>query len=504
MTKTKTGGTVDQPVVTDEERLRELGYDQELRRGLDVLGSVAMGFATISPVVGLYAVLLVGNTVAGPAWVWVLPVCLVGQCLLIAVYAELAADFPLSGGPYQWARRLIGPGYGWYTGWLSIWSYLVANTTIAYLAAPWVCALTGVAPTAQRLVAIAAALVVVCSLGNTFGIVLLRRLVWLGIVAEAVAAVLIGVSLLLVFRLHHPRVLFETMGAERLSGGSVAAALLAAIAVGGWAFIGFDACVQTSEETRDAAKHVPRAVWWALLSVGGLVLLNAFAVELAHPDPARIVAGADTDPVTTAVVTAFGGWSAKPFVMVVLVSFLACGLAAQGASARAVYSMARDEVLPGYRFLRLVGRRQTPWAATVAVTVVGVAGLLLALSSVAIGSLIAFGTAVIYLVFFLIALAALVARLRRTWSPVRAGRPRRFGAAGFVNLLAVLWQGFEFVNVAWPRSALAPVGAPWYQVWAAPLVTCFVALTGLAYLLVGRPRRRVDQVATEPAPVPVT
>jgi amino acid transporter len=501
LARTEIDGTHDRTMLTDEEHLRELGYDQELRRGLNVLGNVAMGFATISPVVGLYAVLLVGNTVAGPAWVWVLPVCLVGQCLLIAVYAELAADFPLAGGPYQWVRRLIGPGYGWYTGWLSIWSYLVANTTIAYLAAPWMCALVGVAPTAQRLVAIAAAFIVVCSLGNTFGIVFLRTLVWVGIAAEAVAAVLIGLSLLLVFRQHHPRVLFETMGAERLSGGSVTAALLAATAVGGWAFIGFDACVQTSEETREAARHVPRAVWWAMLSVGGLVLLNALAVQLAHPDPARIVAGSDSDPVTTAVVTAFGGWFTKPFVTIVLISFLACGLAAQGASARAIYSMARDKVLPGYRFLRLVGRRQTPWAATIAVTVIGIAGLVLALSSVAIGSLIAFGTAVIYLVFFLIALAALVARWRGRWTPARAGRSRRFGIAGLVNLLAVLWQGFEFVNVAWPRSVLAPVGAPWYQVWAAPLVTCFVTVTGVAYLLTGRPQRGLDTDPTgEPTP----
>ena len=47
------------------------------------------------------------------------------------------------------------------------------------------------------------------------------------------------------------------------------AGLLAALAVGGWVFIGFDACVAASEETRDAARHVPRAIWIALLGVGG-------------------------------------------------------------------------------------------------------------------------------------------------------------------------------------------------------------------------------------------
>ena len=62
----------------DAARLRELGYEQELRRRLRGIDNVAIGFATISPVVGLYAVALIGTALAGPAWIWVLPVALVG------------------------------------------------------------------------------------------------------------------------------------------------------------------------------------------------------------------------------------------------------------------------------------------------------------------------------------------------------------------------------------------------------------------------------------------
>ena len=79
-------------------------------------------------------------------------------------------------------------------------------------------------------------------------------------------------------------ILGETLGAEALSGGSAGAGMLAALAVAGWVFIGFDCCVGASEETRRAARHVPLAIWLALLSVGVLVILNAFAVTLAHPD----------------------------------------------------------------------------------------------------------------------------------------------------------------------------------------------------------------------------
>jgi amino acid transporter len=470
----------------DVSRLRELGYEQELRRELHGFENVALGFATISPVVGLYAVVLVGTVVAGPAWVWVLPVALLGQCLLLAVYSELAAEFPIAGGPYQWSRRLIGPAYGWFNGWVAVSAYAVANTTVAYLGAPWALALLGIEATPRAIVATGMAIVVVCALVGAAGIRVLKRVVEAGVAAEAVALAGIGVALLLVFREHDLSLLTETLGAEAVSG-SVGSGLLAALAVGGWVFIGFDTCVAGAEETRDAARHVPRAVWIAMLAVAALVVTNAVAVELAHPDPAAIVRGEDGDPVTTAVVGSFGSWSDKPFAATVLVAFLSCSVAAQSLTARTIYSMARDGVLPASRALRHVDRRGSPLGGIVVTAAVACAGLLLALDSTAIGTLIVFGTAAIYVAFLLVAVAALVARARGSWRPRGGVRLGRVGLA--VNALAVGWLAFETVNIAWPRESLAPPDAPFYQVWAAPLVLAVIVSTGLLYLAAARPHR---------------
>jgi amino acid transporter len=475
----------------DVIQLRELGYRQELERRLRVLDNAAMGFAAISPVVGLYAVALVGTLVAGPAWVWVLPVALGGQCLLIAVYSELASEFPIAGGAYQWTRRLMGSTYGWFTGWVAVCAYAVANTTVAYLGAPWALTLVGIDATANALVLTGMVLVLVCAVAGAAGVGVLSRAVKAGIAAEIVASVGIGLALLLVFREQDLSILTETLGAEARSGGSVGAGFLAALAVGGWVFIGFDACVGAAEETRGAARHVPKAIWIALLSVGTLVILNAVAVTLAHPDPARVVAGEDLDPVTTAVVTSFGSWSTKPFAAVVLIAFLACGMAAQGVTSRTMYSIARDGALPGSRFLRTVDRRRTPIGAIVTTAVIACLGLLLGLDSAAVGSLITFGTAAIYVSFFLIALAALIARVRGTWTP--AGRIRLGRLGLIVNVMAVAWLAFETVNIAWPRESLAPLGAPVYQVWAAPLVLGLIAVAGVAYLVLARPQRRLGR-----------
>ena len=59
-----------------------------------------------------------------------------------------------------------------------------------------------------------------------------------------------------------------------------------------------------------------------------------------------------------------------------------------------------------------------------------------------------------------------------------------------INALAVAWLSFETVNIAWPRTSLAPPGAPAYQVWSAVIVLAAIGAAGAAYLLVARPHKK--------------
>ena len=78
--------------------------------------------------------------------------------------------------------------------------------------------------------------------------------------------------------------------------------------------------------------------------------------------------------------------------------------------------------------------------------------------------------------------------MRGTWRP--AGTCSS-GAPGLsINVLAVAWLAFETVNIAWPRTSLAPPDAPFYQVWAAPLVLAVIGVAGFAYLLIAQAAHR--------------
>jgi len=470
----------------DEQLLNQQGYQQELHRGLSLWSSFALGFATVSPVVGIYAVMSLGAMNMGPAWVWIVPICLAMQLLVALVYAELASHYPLAGGCYQWVKYLAGARWGWFTGYLYLASALASLSTVAYLGGFWLwLLLSGEAPAANAQVFSGFLLLLLGLAVNLLGINPLKYFVNAGILAEAIASMGIGLVLLLFFRNHSFSLLFE--GVSAVEGISFSG-FLTAMAVGGWAFLGFDACSQVAEETGSARKSTPRAILRAIIFVGLTVMLTAFAVTLSFENTAGMVSGEVYDPVTPAVVGAFGAWAQTPFVAVVLIAFIACTVSIQTYISRALFGMARDRSLPAANLLKTVDRRKVPLPAMLVSTLIASLGLLLGLNATAVGTLIAFGSGGFYFVFLIVVSTALLARWR---GKLNGGEGIfRLGRLSWpVNILAFFWLTFESLNIAWPRLQLAPPDAPWFQVWAVALIFSILALLGIIYLLMYRPEK---------------
>jgi amino acid transporter len=475
---------------SDEAVLESFGYKQELRRSLSFWTNFAVGFAFISPVVGLYAIIALATYAAGPAWVWVLPIVLAGQLLVASVFAELASQFPIAGGIYQWSRRLTTPTYAWFAGWIYVWTIMLTVTAVAYFGSFWLAAVFDAAPSANEQVLWALGLLLVTTFVNAVGLNPLKYVVNVGIAAECIASVLIGVLLLLFFRNHPISYLWEGLGAAAsFNSGSYFAAFLAAIAISGWAFVGFDSCGSVSEETKDPMRRVPRAILFSLSSVGFVIILNAIAIGLSFEDTQAVMSGEVLDPVTPAVIDAFGSWAEKPFELVVLAAFVACGIAVQATATRVLFSLSRDRMLPGSSFLSRVSASKVPLGALAAASVVSAAGLLFGLNARAVNTLITFGSGGYYITFWLVCVAALYARLSGRWVPAGRFSLGRFALP--VNIAAVVWLTFEAINIAWPRTVLAVPGAKFYQVWAIVLIFGVLSVIGLIYVLVSRPQDRI-------------
>jgi amino acid transporter len=470
----------------DHALLESMGYEQELPRVLRFWTNWAVGFAFISPIVGLYTVVALNATTAGPAWVWVIPIVTLGQFLVALSYTQLAAKWPVAGGIYQWSRRLIGPKYGWWAGWIYMWALIITLSLVAYAGGGFLAELCGVSsPSTTTTILFALIVMAVVTAVNAAGIQLLRFTINIGIACELIGSVGLGIVLLLAFR-NQP---FSALTDTSLTPEGVAffPAFLAALAAGGWILLGFDACGALAEETRDAVRQVPRAIVTSIVCVGIVDLIAGCALMLSTPDLGAVVSGKVPDPVSGAVSAALGGWAHKPFLAIVVISFIACGIAVQGGTVRVVYSYSRDGMIPLSSVWRKVAsHNHTP---VYAVFMVAVLASLAFVYANALSVLVGFATGGYYLGFLFPVAALLYQRLRRRWTP---GKTWRFGIWGLpLSIVASVWLVGEFINIAWPRAT----DLPWYQNWAVELGIGAFVIIGAVYFAISRPDRRFTAAA---------
>jgi len=457
----------------------------KLHRSLTVWNSLTIGFAVVSPVVGLYAIIGVQTAVTGGGWFAALAICLVMQLLVATVYAELSSQFPIAGGAYKWARQLGGDVTGRFAGVIYISSTISMLTTTAYTGGVWLAIFFGSAGGGgATLVLWGAVFLAICTVLNLAHVNVFKLVITLGVYAEMIGSVGVALLLFLFFRQHAFSELFEHLGTG--TAPSQTAAFLAALAIAGWAFIGFDACSTIAEETHEPKRMVPRAIFFSLCMVGTVVLFNSAALTLSFNRATLVNTSASSDPITPVIASSFGAWAEKPFLAIVMVAFLACGASVVQYTSRIVYSMAREGNMPGA--LSRVTAAKTPRNAVICVVLLAGLGLLFGLNDGAVATVLAFGTGGLYAMFVMTTGVGLYTRLAGRWNPALG--ELRLGVWGLViNVAAFLWSMFEFVNIAWPRPYAVSPNAPWWQLWAVPLVLGSILGATTLYVLLNRIRR---------------
>jgi amino acid transporter len=456
-----------------------------LHRSMGVWHNFTLGFAVVSPVVGLYAIIGVQTIVTGGGWFAALAICLVMQLLVATVYAELSSQFPIAGGAYKWSRQLGGVVAGQYAGVIYVSSTIAMLTTTAYTGGIWLGTFWGAADgSGSMMVFWGAMFLLICMLLNLTQVGVFKATIALGVYAEIIGSLGIALLLFFFFRQHTFSELFQHLGTG--TAPSETAAFMAALAIAGWAFIGFDACSTTAEETHQPKRMVPRAIFLALSAVGAVVLFNSASLILAFDHDTLVDASKTSDPVTPLIASHFGTWIEKPFSAIVMVAFLACGASVVKYTSRIIYSMAREGNMPAV--LSHVTAEKIPRNAILFTVTMAGFGLLLGLNDGAVATVIAFGTGGLYAMFAMTTGVGLFARLTGRWNPALG--ELKLGIGGLViNVLAFLWSLFELINIAWPRTYVASANAPWWQLWAIPIVLSSILGVTTLYILINKIRR---------------
>ena len=219
--------------------------------------------------------------------------------------------------------------------------------------------------------------------------------------------------------------------------------------------------------------------------VGGVSALFSFAgYVLAAPNLAAIVAGEDGDPIPGILDATLGPVGAKIFLVVAVIAFLSCTLSLQAAASRMLYSFARDEMIPGHKWLAHVSpRTAVPTRALIVACVIPIIiAVLVYFQASLLVQVTAFAVFGIYIAFQSVVLAALRQRIKG-WKP--AG-PFSLGAAGWiVNIVALAYGIFALIVLAQPGSS-----GVFAADWIVLIGFGVVFIIGLLYLLIARPDKK--------------
>lgn len=301
-----------------------------LARTLGLGDAVVIGLGSMIGA-GIFASFAPAAAVAGAGLVIGLAIAAVVAYCNATSSAQLAAQYPTSGGTYIYGRERLGQ----WPGFLAGWSFVIGKTascaamslTFAAYAAPagW-----------EKPMAVAAILALAAV--NYFGVTRTARLTRI-----IVVFVLFILTLVVVAGLTGPRVERIDLGSGLVDHGWYG--ILQSAGLLFFAFAGYARIATMGEEVKNPARNIPRAILVALALT--LIVYTMIAVTvLLVIGPTRLASSAA--PLVDAVTSSSGAW-ASPLVRIgAAAAALGALLALVAGIGRTTLAMARNRDLPSW------------------------------------------------------------------------------------------------------------------------------------------------------------
>ncbi len=368
---------------------------------------LAIAVSAISPTTSVFLVYGAGLGSAGTGIVWAF---LIGGLIALGMalcYAEVGSVFPSAGGAYTIVCRALGPVWGGTTSVLFMLLGLVSTASILVASATYLSSLVpGGLPVGWVALGMMA-LVTALSVGK------ITPASWV-----AAAMLVLELSVIFVFTgfafghasgRNHPFTAPVIPGHGGTAVAVGAAGLLAAVVPALFAFNGYDWPLYFAEESRGTRRTLPKAVVTAAAVAIVVEIAAVIAATYAIGDLGRTVS-ADS-PLTVIAHRVMGTAGADVLIAGVVVAMFDTGLAANLGYARVYYATARDGMLPGplARFFGHISAGSKVPVRAFAFLFVG-NGVLCVFSS--LNDLITFTGVMIVTVYLLVAVSALVCRVR--------------------------------------------------------------------------------------------
>lgn len=268
-------------------------------------------------------------------------------------YGKLVHRFPSAGSAYTYAQKSICPHVGFMVGWSSLLDYLFMPMINILLAKSYFESLIPGIPSWIFVVLLVGFMTLtnlkgIRTVANFNGlIVVLQILVMLVIVGMVIYGVSQGVGAGTLVS-SKPFWTENSQVVPMITGATILC----------FSFLGFDGISSLSEETKDAKRVIPKAIFLTALIGGLLFIAVSYFLQLYFPDVSHFK---DPDSSQPEIMLYVAG---KAFQFGILifscVTVLASGMAAHAGVSRLMYVMGRDGVFPKRFFGYISPKFHTP------------------------------------------------------------------------------------------------------------------------------------------------
>jgi amino acid permease (GABA permease) len=455
----------------DIQRLHELGYAQELKRGMGGFSNFAVSFTIISILSGCLTLYGFGMDAGGPVvmsigWPLVgIMVILVGLAM-----AEVCSSYPTAGGLYYWAAKTApknGPAWSWFTGWFNLIGQVAVTAGIDFGLAFFVNAYLnlafGVSTAPKVTILIYAVVLFLHGLLNTFGVRLVAFLNDLSVWWHIVGVLVIVVAMFASAPAGHFTLgeVFSTFKNGTGWSNSVYVFLLGLL-LAQYTFTGYDASAHMTEETVSADIAGPRGIVMSIVVslIAGWILLIGVTYAISNYTAVRT--SATGVPPAQIFIDAVGRTGGELLLLVVIGAQFFCGMSSVTANSRMIYAFSRDGALPASRTWHKINKRtRTPtnsiWFAAVGAFILGLPYLYSPVAYFAVTSIAVIGLYIAYVMPVYLRLRAGDAFRRGPWHLGRWSSLVGWIAVAWVVFIAVLFMLPQYAPITIDTFNYAPV-----------------------------------------------
>jgi len=358
----------------------------ELRKTLTLVQVVMMGLAYLQPMTifdtfGIVSELTKGHVATAYAF------ALLAILFTALSYGKLVRRYPSAGSAYTYAQKSINPHVGFMVGWSSLLDYLFMPMINILLAKIY---LEAIFPGVPSWIFVAA-LVALMTMFNLRGINVVANLNSLIVVVQvAVMVVFLGLVI---------HGVYQGEGGGQLvssrpfwSSDAQVVPMITGATILCFSFLGFDGISSLSEETPNAGKVIPRAIFLTALIGGVIFIVVSYFLQLYFPDVSRFKNPDESQPEIMLYVA--GKFFQSVILVFSCVTVLASGMAAHAGVSRLMYVMGRDGVFPKRFFGYVHPKWRTPALNILLVGVISLSAvsfdLVTATALINFGALVAF------------------------------------------------------------------------------------------------------------------